>query len=160
MVTRQELYDRIRAASKEEVILEEMVRLGFWPKQAQGPEDPAEEIRRRGELERLLRSLATEQVRLKDPEAIKKAWRKRRMEESRRKRQETKERRLRERREKAEAWRRRKAQDILYLGVGVSGGLNHKDSDDARLAAAGLPVLRSADQVAALMGITIGELRF
>src|SRR5437763_16244828 len=102
MVTRQELYDRIRESSKEEVILEEMVRLGFWPRQAQAPGDPAEDVRRRGELERLLQALLTEKARLHNPEAIKKAWRKQRMEESRQRRKENKERRLRERRERAE----------------------------------------------------------
>ena len=137
MVTRQELYDRIRQSSKDEVVLEEMVRLGFWPREAQGPGDPAEEIRRRGELERLLQALVTEQARLQNPEAIKKAWRQQRLEESRRRRQENKERRLRERRERAEAWRARKGREILYLGAGVSGGLNGQEGDDARLAAAG-----------------------
>jgi retron-type reverse transcriptase len=161
MVTCQELYDRIRASTKEEVILEEMVRLGFWARGAGGPGgDTADEIRRRGELERLLVSLTTERVRLQDPEAIKKAWRKQRMEESRRKRQETKERRLRQRRERAEAWRRRKDHEILYLGEGVSGGLNGVEGDDARLAAAGLPVLHRADELAASMKITVGQLRF
>ena len=52
MPTRQELYDRIRQSSKEEVVLEEMIRLGFWPRQGERPSDPADEIRRRGELER------------------------------------------------------------------------------------------------------------
>jgi hypothetical protein len=160
MVTRQELYDRIRTSSKEEVILEEMIRLGFWPRQAGGPADPAEEIRRRAELERLLVSLTTEKVRLKDPEAIKKAWRKERMEESRRKRQETKERRLRERQERAAAWQRRKTQEILYLGEGVSGGLNEVAGDDARLRAAGLPILHRAEELAAAMKISVGQLRF
>src|SRR5262245_21597486 len=118
MVTRQELYDRIRETSKAEVVLEEMVRLGFWPRDTQGPEDPAEEIRRKGELERLLQSLLTEKARLQDPEKIKKAWRQQRMEESKRKRQENKERRLRERQERADAWKLRKAKEVLYLGDG------------------------------------------
>jgi retron-type reverse transcriptase len=160
MVTRQELYDRIRSASKEEVILEEMIRLGFWPRDTGGPADPAEEVRRRGELERLLVSLTTEKVRLKDPEAIKKAWRKQRMEESRQKRQENKERRLRQRQERAAAWQLRKAREVLYLGAGVSGGLNEVTGDDARLKAAGLPVFHKADELAAAMKITLGQLRF
>jgi RNA-directed DNA polymerase len=161
MVTRQELYDRIRASTKDEVILAEMVRLGFWPREASGSGgDPAAEIRRRGELERLLVSLTTERVRLQDPEAIKKAWRKQRMEDSRRKRQETKERRLRERQERAAAWQRRKAQEILYLGEGVSAGLNGMEGDDARLTAAGLPMLHRAEELAAAMKITVGQLRF
>ena len=55
--TRQELYERIRASSKDEVILEEMIRLGFWPAQGEMPTDPAEDIRRRGEIERQLEEL-------------------------------------------------------------------------------------------------------
>jgi retron-type reverse transcriptase len=160
MVTRQELYDRIRASSKDEVVLEEMIRLGFWPRDGGTPGDPAEEIRRRGELERLLVSLTTERVRLHDPEAIKKAYRQQRMEESRRKRQENKERRLRERRERAEAWRKRKEKEVLYLGEGVSGGLNVHQGDDERLRAAGLPVLHTALELAGAMGVSVGELRF
>jgi retron-type reverse transcriptase len=160
MVTRQELYDRIRASSKDEVVLEEMIRLGFWPKDTGGPGDPAEEIRRRGELERQLRSLLTEQVRLQNPEAITKAWRQQRMEESRRRQQENKERRLRERQERAAAWRQRKQREILYLGDKVSGGLNQQEGDDARLIAMGLPVFKTAAGLAAAMQISVGELRF
>jgi retron-type reverse transcriptase len=160
MVTRQELYDRISRTSKDEVILEEMIRLGFWPRDTHGPEDPVAEIRRRGELERLLQALTTEKARLQNPEAIKRAWRKQRLEESRRKRQETKEHRLRERQERAAAWQQRKKREVLYLGEGVSAGLNGQEADDARLRAAGLPVLKSADELAAAMGITVGELRF
>ena len=48
--TRQELYDRIRETSKEEFILEEMIRFGFWPAAGEIPEDPADEIRRMGEI--------------------------------------------------------------------------------------------------------------
>ena len=50
MTTRQELYDRIRESSGDEVILEEMIRLGFWPRGENTPDDPATEIQRRGEL--------------------------------------------------------------------------------------------------------------
>jgi retron-type reverse transcriptase len=160
MVTRQELYDRIRAASKDEVVLDEMIRLGFWPRESQGAQDPAEEIRRRGELERLLTSLYTERARLQDPEKIKKAYRKQRMEESLRKRKENKERRLRERQDRAKKWQERKSKDILYLGEGVSAGLNNREGDDAKLGAAKLPIIKSAEQLAKAMEITIGELRF
>ena len=58
---RQELYDRIRASSKDSVILEEMIRLGFWPARGTIPDDPAEEIHERAELERQLAALRTEQ---------------------------------------------------------------------------------------------------
>src|SRR5919107_6432995 len=105
--TREELYERIRQGGREGFILEDMIRLGFWPARGEMPNDPAEEIHRRAELQRQLNELRAEHRRLYNEEALIKELRKRRLEESRRKRQETKERRERERRERAEDWRRR-----------------------------------------------------
>ena len=158
--TRQQLYDRIRESSKDEVVLEEMIRLGFWPAGGQLEQDPADEVRRQAELERQLRALTTEQSRLKDVAALKQALHKQRLEESRRKRRETKQRRLRRRAEQAEQWKRRKQQELLYLGEGVSAGLEQQGSDTQRLRAAGLPVLNTPLELAGAMGISLGELRF
>ena len=47
---RKELYERIARGGKDEVILEEMVRLGFWPNTAPPPADPPDEVRRMREL--------------------------------------------------------------------------------------------------------------
>ena len=160
MASREEIYERIRQSSKEEYILDEMIRLGFWPRDAGLPEDPREEIRRRQELEQLLKSLTTEGRRLADVERAKRELRKRRMQESRQRRKETKLRRLRERQERAEAWRRRLDQEVLYLGEGVSGALNQTGVDRDKLGRLGLPVLTDAAQLAAAMGIRVGELRF
>src|SRR5260221_1405344 len=88
--SRQELYDRIRETSKDEVILEDMVRLGFWPQRGQVPHDPADEIRQRADLERQIAALRTEQARLQNVEAIKKELKKRRLAESKKKQKETK----------------------------------------------------------------------
>ena len=82
------------------------------------------------------------------------------MEESRQRQQETKLRRLRERQERAEAWRARKEREILYLGDGVSGGLNAADMDAEKLLFRGLPLLLDAEDLAVAMGISVGELRF
>jgi retron-type reverse transcriptase len=158
--TREELYERIRRTSREEFVLEEMIRLGFWPAQGQIPEDPADEIRRRGELQRQLDELRAENRKLQNEQALLKELRKQRLIESRRKRQETKERRERERAQRAETWRQKKEREIVYLGAGVSGGLNHQTSDEARLASFGLPRYDTAEEIAAAMGITVGELRF
>jgi len=38
--TREELYERIRQTSRNEFILEDMIRLGFWPERGVMPEDP------------------------------------------------------------------------------------------------------------------------
>lgn len=158
--TRQELYDRIRSSSKEEFIVEEMIRLGFWSAQGQIPEDPADEIRRIGELRRELEQLRQENARLFNEKALRKQLLKQRLAESRRKQQETKERRERERLEKSTAWQQRKQQEILYLGENVSGGLNHTTCNQERLQSYGLPVLATAEQIATAIGISVGELRF
>src|SRR5215207_3653409 len=137
--TREELYERIRQGSREEFILEDMIRLGFWPA-------PAE--------------LRSEHRRLQNEEALIKEMRKRRLDESRRRRQETKERRERERRERAEEWRRRQGREIVYLGEGVSGGLNRTECDAARLRSYGLRPLGTAADISAALGVTVNELRF
>lgn len=160
MTTRQEIYDRIRETSKNEVILEEMIRLGYWPRGKEGPDDPASEIRRRGELDRLLKSLTSESKRLGNVEALKKAMRKQRMEESKRKRKENKERRLREKQERAEAWKLKKQSEIVYLGKNVSAGLNSTEGNDAKLRDLKLPVTQSATAIAAAMEISVSQLRF
>jgi len=158
--TRQELYDRIRQTSKEEFILEEMIRYGFWPAQGEIPQDPADEIRHRGELQRELNTLKAENRQLHNEQALRKQMLKQRLEESRRKRQETKERRERDRIERAEAWRLRKQEEIPYLGDGVSAGLNYTDCNEQRLQDFGLPVCGTPEQIAGAMGISVGQLRF
>src|SRR5262245_25502260 len=160
MATRQELYDRIQKTSKEEVILEEMARLGFWPREVGRPEDTREEIARRRQLQQELDDLMARQVRLLDAERAKKELRQKRMQESRQRQQETKLRRLRERQERAEAWRARKEREILYLGAGVSAGLKSTETDLEKLRARGLPLLATAENLAVAMEITVAELRF
>jgi retron-type reverse transcriptase len=160
MATRQELYDRIQKSSKEDVILEEMLRLGFWPRELGRPEDTREELERRKQLQAELQGLTARAARLQDLEKAKKELRQKRMQESRERQKETKLRRLRERQERAEAWRARKSREILYLGEGVSCGLNARDMDADKLRARGLPVLGDSGDLARAMGITIGELRF
>ncbi len=119
--TRQALYDRIRESSLGEVILGEMIRHGFWPAENKIPEDPPEEAQQRGELERELKALRTEQARLKNQAAMLRELRRRRLQASRLKQQENRERHERERQARAAAWQERKARDISYLGSGVSG---------------------------------------
>ncbi|MBX2804091.1 MAG: RNA-directed DNA polymerase [Myxococcales bacterium] len=152
---RQELYDRIRESSKDEVILEEMIRYGFWTQEGR-PDDPAEEIQRKGELERTVAALATEASRLRDVDAMKRAARKQRMQEAKARRIETKERREAQRQAKAKAWAERKTRELLYLGAGVSNGLGQQ----AEQIQPGLPSVPSAPDLASAMGISLGELRW
>jgi RNA-directed DNA polymerase len=157
---RQDLYDRIRATSKDEVVLEEMVRLGFWPRQGTMPHDPADEVRRRGEIERELTALRTEQSRLTNLDALRKEALKRRIAEAKLRRTAARERRERERLTRANEWKAKQQIEIGYLGPGVSGGLADCGANDTRLSAQGLPVLRTAAEIAESIGIGVPALRF
>jgi RNA-directed DNA polymerase len=72
------------------------------------------------------------------------------------KKQEAAERRERRAREVA----RRKAEDIVFLGTGVSGLLGDRRSHVEALAAQGLPVLSSPADVARALGLPIPRLRW
>lgn len=157
---RQQLYDRIRESSKEEVILEEMQRLGFWPKGEGKPAAAEELIKRRGELQRELNELARKQHLYADPELAVKEMRKKRMAQAKQRRIETRQRKNEERYEKAKAWHERRHNEILYLGDGVSNRLDQIGCDTQRLQKHALPVFASSKVLAEQMGITIGELRF
>src|SRR5262249_1761974 len=148
---RQQLYDRIRESSKDEVILEEMIRLGFWPRGEGQPSAPEEQIRRNGEISRELSELYKKQTRWSHPERAIKERHKHRKRAAMQRRQETKLRRARERHERALAWAERRKTDIFYLGDGVSAGL----SQAAGTQAAGLPLLPDAKALASAIGVSV-----
>lgn len=158
--TRQELYERIRESSKDEVILEEMIRLGFWPSGGTLPNDPADEIRRRGQLQKKLNDLRARVQRMYNERQLLADARKKRMADARRRRVETKQRREQVRAEKAAAWAERKKRELLYLGEEVSGALHHRLANRDKLAANKLPVFTSPEALASAMRIQLSELRF
>lgn len=159
--TRQEIYDRIRRSSKDTFILEDMIRLGFWPARGVIENDPAEEMHEIARLERELAAVRTEQSRLQNLEAMKREMRLRRLKESKAKQLETKKRREAERIQRAEAWKAKKREEIVYLGEGFSAGLTKgAPPDPTKLESHGLPILTTAKDVATAMGITVSELRF
>ena len=158
-VTRQQLYDRIKASTREAVILEEMKRLGFW-KEDKLPSLPEILITKESELVQELHKLLEQQRKFRDKEQALKEIRKARLEKSKQKREENKKLRKQKREEKAARWKERKEKDILYLGEDVSKGLNNKEGDPAKLATYQLPAFHAADELARAMGITVGELRF
>lgn len=158
--TKQELYDLIKATSKEEFILEEMTRLGFWKETEGQPSAPKKLIKEESELRKELNELLKQQKLYADQERLLKEMRKKRMEEAKAKRIATKEKRAAERQARAEAWAAQKEVDIVYLGEAVSGGLNDKENDAAKLAANNLPVFEDIAALAAAMELTVGKLRF
>lgn len=159
--TRQELYEEIRKnGGRDAFVLEEMIRLGFWRQPTGLPDDPANELHRAIDLQRELNNLRAENRGLQNEAALIKAARKKRLEESKRKQKETKERRRREREERAAAWQIRKETEILYLGEDVSAGLNQFESDAERLKQNNLPVFSRPEELARLLGLSVGKLRF
>lgn len=160
MPTRQELYDRIRKTSHNEVVLEEMIRLGFWPATEPLPTDPGNDIRRMGELTRELSQLTIENSQLHNVEAIRRKVRKERLAASKQKRKENKERKLREREQRAAQWKRRQENEITFLGEGYSGGLSNEQSDVAKIAQMGALELTSVGNLARCLNMSIGSLRF
>jgi RNA-directed DNA polymerase len=155
---RQELYDRIRESSKDEVILEEMIRLGFWKRGEGQPSAPEELIRRAGELNREISELYKQQARWANPEQALKQMHKERKRAAMARRKETKLRRAEARHARAVAWADRRKTDVLYLGEDVSAGLCNGAA--ARPLAAGLPALADAKALADAMGLALAELRF
>jgi RNA-directed DNA polymerase len=89
-------------------------------------------------------------------EAAVQAERQRRAELKKRKKEETAERKQR----RAEAIAQRRANDILFLGRGVSGRLGERSSDAAKLADLVLPVLSTPADVAAALELSIPRLRW
>ncbi|MEJ2691951.1 MAG: reverse transcriptase family protein [Candidatus Thiodiazotropha sp.] len=157
---RQELYDRIRASSKDEVILEEMKRLGFWPADQEQADFSETLIERKGTLQRELHQLLQQQQLYSDPQEALKAMRKQRMAESKQRQKENREHHLRERHEKAMRWYQRRQREIVYVGDKVSAGLNDTQLDEARLKRFALPQIADAQALSTAMGISLAELRF
>ncbi|MEQ6310054.1 reverse transcriptase domain-containing protein [Delftia acidovorans] len=171
--TRAEIYERIKASSKQEVILDEMQRLGFWPKGEGQPQLAAAHIQREGELQRELAELRQQIAVRHNPERALRQMRKERMQKALAQREETKRRQAQERHDKALVWHAKRATHVGYLGPGVSAALQgpqageappaageRRQADPQRLARHGLPELADAAQLADAMGITVAELRF
>ena len=85
-LTRQQLYDKIKETSKDEYILSEMQRLGYWKEDAQ-PTLAASLIKRRGDLQRQINALSSQ---ITDPKAALKAIHQERMAAARQQRIDTK----------------------------------------------------------------------
>ncbi|MCW1922232.1 reverse transcriptase family protein [Luteolibacter arcticus] len=161
MSERQEIYDRIRAAGgRDKVILEEMIRKGFWKPGTAETAIPEALLKREAELVSDLRSLTAQQRRYQDREAALKEMRRERLAESRRKQKETEERREQERQARTAAWERRKQDEILHLGDEGSANLNQLESHHDRLARHGLPDFATHRILAQAMLTNVGELRF
>lgn len=157
---RQEIYDKIRQSSKQEYILSEMKRLGFWGEDHVDFEQVNKFFKEESELSKQLNDLLKKEKSLKDTDALIAAKHIERKRISKEKQKETKEKRALKRLEKAKQWQLTKNEDIVYLGEGYSHQLNDKITSAEQLKFQNLPVLQSVTDVAKAMHITVAELRF
>ncbi len=159
-LTRQQIYDRIRESSKEEFIVAEMKRLGFWGKNNGDPTVPELLIKKESELQKELNALWEERRKYQNKEAALKEMRMKRMAEAKLKRAETKKVKEQQRFEKAAAWQLQKKSHIIYLGESVSKGLNYNDSNIEALQKNKLPFFENEMSLATAMGIELNSLQF
>lgn len=158
-LTRQQIYDRIRATSKDSYILEEMKRLGFWEK-SQIPTPSETLITREVEISQELNQLMAKDRKYKDQDAMLKEMRKARMKAAREKREQTRQRNTQKRLDKAARWKALQMHQVLYLGKGVSAGLNNTEANTEQLRKHNLPVFSTLAELAADMQTDLNTLSY
>ncbi len=158
-LSKQQIYDRIKATSKDSYILEEMQRLGFWQS---GSEPTLSEIliKQEAKVEKELNELLAQDRKFSNREAMILEMRKARMKIAKEKRAETKLNQEKKRLEKAENWKLLQQQQILYLGETVSKGLNAKETNPEILEKYNLPVFEDALALAKSMQIDLKALQY
>ena len=159
-LTREQLYKQVHEVGKEEYILGEMRRLGFWDEAAGIPKADLDLASRKTALQTELRDLVGKQQQFRDKEKLILEMRQERMRLALLKREDTKKRRIAAKEEKAAKWAISREKDIVYLGAGVSGGLSNKTSNTDKLAQLGLPIFANIIDLAEAMDLTTGQLRY
>lgn len=159
-LTRQQIYEKIRESSKDEYILGEMKRLGFWPDSSDKPSAAERLIERRAELNSELRQLGRDKALYENPEQALKEVHKQRKKEALEKREQTRQQNNKVRYERAVSWHEKQKDEITWLGHGISLGLDQHTFDPEKLASNKLPIMDSPKRLADSMGLSLSELRF
>lgn len=157
---RQEIRDEIKASSKQEFILKEMKRLGFWPDDAQKPHLAETHIKRQSQLNTEIRELSKKNKAFENKEAVLLKLKKERMKRSRQQQKENKKRREEDRLAKKAEWKEKQAKDILYLGKPFTAALKNKTNDQEKLRKNKLPALQDVLELAEKLETTVSELRY
>ncbi|MCG7521474.1 reverse transcriptase family protein [Ruegeria sp. Ofav3-42] len=154
------LRSRISDSSLDQVVLEEMIRHGFWGRDAEVGEMPAEFFERRAALQAEIADILARDRRLSDPDKALQAVMKERMRRARLKRVETKRKAIEARNARAAAFDARKRAEVISLGDVSSAPLQSREANNDRLTAQGLPVIEGAIALSEAMGIGLPELKF
>lgn len=158
-LTRQQLYDRIRETSKDEYILSEMKRLGFW-EDSEKPSLSEELIKEKAKLQKELNQLLRSKRLMKDPLKALEMMHKERKKQALENRKKTKIERIKSAYQKALNWYNINRQKITYLGESSNIEISLRQTNDSQLKQQGLPVYTQALELAETMGISLSELRF
>jgi RNA-directed DNA polymerase len=155
------LYRRLLHEATDAQVVERMKVHGFWPWTERLPADPPQEAQERVAIERdlaRLRALATPGQ--ADPQKLLAAERKRRWEASKLRRAAAKKARAEALQKRRAAFALLRKTTVLHLGHGVSAGLHDTAVNPAQLQARGLPVLGTAADLAMMLGLPLGTLRW
>ncbi len=158
-LSRQELYDKIKATSKDSYTLSEMKRLGFWSDEK--PALAVELIEKKTKLQQEINRISKE---ITDPKAALKAIHQQRMKAARQRRIETKVKKELKRYQRATDWHQQQQTKITYLGnachLKQPEAADFKKTNLDLLKKNQLPLCENAEELAQLMGVTLNEIRF
>lgn len=158
-LSRQQIYDRIKASSKDSYILEEMKRLGFW-QETSTPSLPEQLIQKEVVLQQELQELLAKDRKYGNQEAMLREMRKKRMQDAKAKREVTKQKNEQKRQDKADHWKQLQQQQIIYLGENVSKGLHKTDSDIEKLLKFSLPVFENISDFSQKSGFSLSTIKY
>ena len=156
---KQKLYDRIKASTKEAVILEEMKRLGFW-KEGVMPTVQEELITKEATLQKSLTDLLAKQRILDNQQNLLKIIHKERMKKAKERRLQTKQKKIEDKKAREIRWKEIQDKEIIYLGEKVSKGLHFKDSNLELLQKFQLPYFENVKVLADALQITTKQLSY
>lgn len=158
-LSRQQIYDRIKASSKDSYILEEMKRLGFW-QETSTPSLPEQLIQKEVVLQKELQELLAKDRKYGNQEAMLREMRKKRMQEAKAKREVTRQKNEKKRQEKADRWKELQQEQIIYLGENVSKGLHQMQSDTEKLHQFSFPVFENILDFSQKSGFSLSQIRY
>jgi len=157
---RRQLREELRRTSRDEFILKEMKRLGYWPENKEKPTVAEELIQRRGELSREISELSKKNKKYENKEAVLNKFKKERLRKSKEQQKLNKQKRKDQRLAKAQSRKLAMQKDITYLGKRYSHQLKHKDCDLDLLAKYHLPITQDIAGLASTLKVTVNDLRY
>jgi retron-type reverse transcriptase len=154
------LYRRLVREASDGAVLDRMRVNGFWPWDHGLPRDPPDEQRERAQIEREIAQIQAQSTKAVDPDKALAHERKRRWEESKKRRAAKRLARAALLKQRRDAFLLRRKGGVLHLGHGVSAGLQDLSADTAELTRRGLPALSNGADLAMMMGVPLGSLRW